>query len=179
MWPTRLISFSLVFEHCVYNQADMSTHHTNVRCVTYPLSCQHARVAICQRTHLYVRQDCDRPDECHSVWPLTSALCLWPGGPECPPSACSMWPGRNAGTVLQDPRPRQWHCSHPDQSKQQFKFLSCSKLYMYILDISLGKWVSEYLLLNVTINDISVIYVTQHRCAGGLKKKDFHAINIS
>ena len=28
-----------------------------------------------------------------------------------------------------------------------------------------------YLLFNVTINDISVIYVTAHRCAGGLKKK--------
>ena len=27
------------------------------------------------------------------------------------------------------------------------------------------------LLFNVTINDISVIYVTAHRCAGGLKKK--------
>ena len=26
-------------------------------------------------------------------------------------------------------------------------------------------------LFNVTINDISVIYVTAHRCAGGLKKK--------
>ena len=26
-------------------------------------------------------------------------------------------------------------------------------------------------LLNVTCNDISVIYVTAHRCAGGLKKK--------
>ena len=26
-------------------------------------------------------------------------------------------------------------------------------------------------LFNVTINDISVIYVTEHRCAGGLKKK--------
>ena len=26
-------------------------------------------------------------------------------------------------------------------------------------------------LLNVTINDISVIYVTAHTCAGGLKKK--------
>ena len=26
-------------------------------------------------------------------------------------------------------------------------------------------------LFNVTINDISVIYVTVHRCAGGLKKK--------
>ena len=28
-----------------------------------------------------------------------------------------------------------------------------------------------YWLLNVTINDISVIYVTARRCAGGLKKK--------
>ena len=27
------------------------------------------------------------------------------------------------------------------------------------------------LLFNVTINDISVIYVTAHRCTGGLKKK--------
>ena len=26
-------------------------------------------------------------------------------------------------------------------------------------------------LFNVTINDISVIYVTAHRCAGGLKNK--------
>ena len=26
-------------------------------------------------------------------------------------------------------------------------------------------------LFNVTINDISVIYVAAHRCAGGLKKK--------
>ena len=26
-------------------------------------------------------------------------------------------------------------------------------------------------LFNVTINDISVIYVTAHRCAGGMKKK--------
>ena len=26
-------------------------------------------------------------------------------------------------------------------------------------------------LFNVTINDISVIYVTAHRCTGGLKKK--------
>ena len=34
------------------------------------------------------------------------------------------------------------------------------------------KWVSEWdWLLNVTYNDISVIYVTAHRCADGLKKK--------
>ena len=39
-------------------------------------------------------------------------------------------------------------------------------------------------LFNVTINDISVIYVTAHRCAGGLKKLDLrsgwsNAIDIS
>ena len=32
-------------------------------------------------------------------------------------------------------------------------------------------WVELNCLFNVTINDISVIYVTAHRCAGGLKKK--------
>ena len=32
-------------------------------------------------------------------------------------------------------------------------------------------WVELKWLFNVTINDISVIYVTAHRCAGGLKKK--------
>ena len=33
------------------------------------------------------------------------------------------------------------------------------------------KWCDMNWLFNVTINDISVIYVTAHRCAGGLKKK--------
>ena len=42
---------------------------------------------------------------------------------------------------------------------------------------------SEWL-INVTINDISVIHVTAHRCAGGLKKEldlrsGSHAIDIS
>ena len=32
-------------------------------------------------------------------------------------------------------------------------------------------WIGLNWLFNVTINDISVIYVTAHRCAGGLKKK--------
>ena len=32
-------------------------------------------------------------------------------------------------------------------------------------------WVELNWLFNVTINDISVIYVTAHTCAGGLKKK--------
>ena len=51
--------------------------------------------------------------------------------------------------------------------------------YIYLLHLlfkhskSDKKWVSEWvnLLFNVTINDISVIYVTAHRCAGKLKKK--------
>ena len=33
-----------------------------------------------------------------------------------------------------------------------------------------SRWIGE-LLFNVTINDISVIHVTAHRCAGGMKKK--------
>ena len=37
--------------------------------------------------------------------------------------------------------------------------------------IDYGSWVELNCLFNVTINDISVIYVTAHRCAGGLKKK--------
>ena len=37
-------------------------------------------------------------------------------------------------------------------------------------DVQAGK-VKVNWLFNVTINDISVIYVTAHRCAGGLKKK--------
>ena len=32
-------------------------------------------------------------------------------------------------------------------------------------------WIGLNWLFNVTINDISVIYVTAHRCAGGLNKK--------
>ena len=45
-------------------------------------------------------------------------------------------------------------------------------------------WVELNWLFNVTINDISVIHVTAHRCAGGLKKKldlrsGSHAIDIS
>ena len=35
----------------------------------------------------------------------------------------------------------------------------------------LVRWGEVNLLFNVTIYDISVIYVTAHRCAGGLKKK--------
>ena len=36
-------------------------------------------------------------------------------------------------------------------------------------------WVELNWLFNVTINDISVIYVTAHRCAGGLKKFDLRS----
>ena len=48
----------------------------------------------------------------------------------------------------------------------------------------IGVCVNVNWLFNVTINDISVIYVTAHRCAGGLKKKldlrsGSHAIDIS
>ena len=52
----------------------------------------------------------------------------------------------------------------------------CHKEYTYeIWKLYLG-WFGRYVecvnwLFNVTINDISVIYVTAHRCAGGLKKK--------
>ena len=49
-------------------------------------------------------------------------------------------------------------------------------LQLFIQFAHLGTPYSLLLLLlnclfNVTINDISVIYVTAHRCAGGLKKK--------
>ena len=52
------------------------------------------------------------------------------------------------------------------------------------LNVSLfHTWVELKWLFNVTINDISVLYVTAHRCAGGLKKLDLrsgsHAIDIS
>ena len=55
------------------------------------------------------------------------------------------------------------------------KYLGVFELLLLLL----LKW-----LFNVTINDISVIYVTAHRCAGGLKKKldlrsGSHAIDIS
>ena len=57
---------------------------------------------------------------------------------------------------------------------------------IYVPSWTLGPpaWVELDWLFNVTINDISVIYVTAHRCAGGLKKKldlrsGSHAIDIS
>ena len=38
------------------------------------------------------------------------------------------------------------------------------------------EWVSEWdWLPNITCNDISVIYVTAHRCTGGLKKSDLQS----
>ena len=42
----------------------------------------------------------------------------------------------------------------------------CSDSSVNVQGLGLG-----LLVFNVTINDISVIYVTAHRCAGGLKKK--------
>ena len=41
-------------------------------------------------------------------------------------------------------------------------FMIGFKKYTHINDFGMVKW-----LFNVTINDISVIYVTAHRCAGG------------
>ena len=46
--------------------------------------------------------------------------------------------------------------------------LKTAAVSVLILALGNGK---VNLLLNITINDISVIYVTAHRCAGGLKKK--------
>ena len=40
--------------------------------------------------------------------------------------------------------------------------------------IWMGEWEWDWL-FNVTCNDISVIYVTAHRCAGGLKKLDLRS----
>ena len=48
-----------------------------------------------------------------------------------------------------------------------FSYTLCQIFINQIKQVS--EWVNQ--LLNVTINDISVIYVTAHRCAGGLKKK--------
>ena len=57
-----------------------------------------------------------------------------------------------------------------------FQFLA---IFAQMMMMMMMNW-----LFNVTINDISVIYVTAHRCAGGLKKKldlrsGSHAIDIS
>ena len=60
-----------------------------------------------------------------------------------------------------------WHSFFQDvpHSQKTFKYIR-TDIY-----ISLVSWVELNWLFNVTINDISVIYVTAHRCAGGLKKK--------
>ena len=45
-------------------------------------------------------------------------------------------------------------------------------IIIHFTSISPKHWIVELnCMFNVTINDISVIYVTAHRCAGGLKKK--------
>ena len=45
-------------------------------------------------------------------------------------------------------------------------------IYYHLLDVESQLLDCEVnWLFNITINDISVIYVTAHRCAGGLKKK--------
>ena len=50
----------------------------------------------------------------------------------------------------------------------RFKILTINDFHLAAL-LGVSEWVNW--LFNVTINDISVIYVTAHRCAGGLKKK--------
>ena len=53
-------------------------------------------------------------------------------------------------------------------NRQQLCFILPRLLFVieYTLLVVMVNW-----LFNVTINDISVIYVTAHRCAGGLKKQ--------
>ena len=51
-------------------------------------------------------------------------------------------------------------------------------------EISWNKWVEVNLSLYVAVNNISVVYVMEHRCAGGLKRKlnpgpGFYAIDTS
>ena len=53
------------------------------------------------------------------------------------------------------------HCA------EDFYICILVRLFLKIIE----SWVELNLLLYVTINDISVIYVTAHRCAGGRKKK--------
>ena len=48
---------------------------------------------------------------------------------------------------------------------------SCNNITLIICNLTRNKNIIEVnRLFNVTINDISVMYVTAHRCAGGLKK---------
>ena len=53
--------------------------------------------------------------------------------------------------------------------------LSIKLIVLYVLSkkpqTGINVWVGLNWLFNVTIKDISVIHVTAHRCAGGLKKK--------
>ena len=47
----------------------------------------------------------------------------------------------------------------------------CIAVHVQIAVLHLLSWVELHWVFNVTINDISVTYVTAHICAGGLKKK--------
>ena len=74
----------------------------------------------------------------------------------------------------------QFNSTQPIEFKKVSRTLEvhvCIKA-IYIIQLSKVRvalprwgWVELNLLFNVTVNDISVIYVTAHRCAGGLKKK--------
>ena len=50
-------------------------------------------------------------------------------------------------------------------------YVHLTNQYLRVIFLDKAKWGEVNWLFNVTINDISVIYVTAHRCAGGLKKK--------
>ena len=50
--------------------------------------------------------------------------------------------------------------------------LKCTRIFWYEFLISLSLRVRVRLIPNVTCNHISVINLTAHRCAGGLKKMD-------
>ena len=69
-------------------------------------------------------------------------------------------------------------------AKEFLRVVTRHKFSYYIKSLKFhSEWSGVYWLLNVTFSVISVIYVTAHRCLGGLKKKldlwlGSHAIDI-
>ena len=58
--------------------------------------------------------------------------------------------------------------------KRTLRSCFLSSLVEFCLAVAMSEWEWDWL-LNVTCNDISVIYVTAYRCAGGLKKLDLRS----
>ena len=77
-----------------------------------------------------------------------TSICMYLYNGSFPPCLCPKYP-KNSGSI-----PRK----------------ACVTCETQLRKVWVSEWVSEWL-FNVTINDISVIYVTAHRCAGGLKKE--------